>query len=336
MAEENKEQTAVAVIPKSYPLQTVLAILKDAGPGLVQLYAREIIEREVAVARFELNSRVAMAFSASGLFGDIQQVAQAITKIELGMSWGMSAADAMQHIYFVNGRPGVQNEYLGSKMRDAGMSWEIERHRDEAGQSIGCTLWPSRLQTDGSYKPIMDRQNGKPVEASISFMRADAERAGLLKKDTWKNFGEDMYYWRCIARLRRQYATNILCGAMTKDEVDEVPRQHGSAPGWATRATTAAISGAIEQRQSADVVLDAVPDESVRNTDNETPKPLWIDRNDMNTWLKAQKERIGDEKVFEIYHRYPGVHIASLRPEDPKALLIHAEVMAEPDKAKEQ
>lgn len=215
------------------PLNELLATIRDTD--LVNAYGREIIESQLAVNRFDQDWRLARVFAESGLFADAQQLNQAMTKIQLGRSWNMDAADAMQHIYFVNGKPAVQNEYLGAKMRDAGLDWDVEWHTKD-GICEGCTLWPKRLTADG-LKPIQEvigrNSDGslKYGPASVSFTKADADRVKvkedgkwipLSEKSTYKSFPGDMYFWRAIARLRRRYATNILSGVFTRDEAEEV------------------------------------------------------------------------------------------------------------------
>ncbi len=326
MPEDNKltEAPQQAVAVQRAPLREMLSLLKDAGPSFVEAYARDIIEREVAQARFDHNWRIARVFADSGLFTDSQAVSQAMTKIQLGESWNMPAADAMQHVYFVKGRPAVQNEYLAAKMRDAGLDWEIEWHRD-GEQCTGCTLWPSRLQTDGSWKPIMDREKGQMVPAHVTFTRPDAERAGLLKNDTYKNYADDMYFWRCIARLRRRYATNVLCGVMTRDEAQEIPENVNHADS-ATRENTAGLAEKLHAARQLTAASELTP--------NPTPVqsagavlPVWTDRNAMNAWLRMQRTRIGEAKCNEIFRQHD-VLIASLRPDDPRAALIHADILA--------
>ena len=165
-------QTQVAPIPR-VPLNDMLALVRDTE--LIATYGREIIESQLAINRFDQDWRLARVFAESGLFADAAQVNQAMTKVQLGRSWKMDAADAMQHIYFVNGKPAVQNEYLGAKMRDSGLTWDIEWHR-EKDICTGVTLWPKRLGVTGTFEPIMERSQGREIPASVSFTKADADR----------------------------------------------------------------------------------------------------------------------------------------------------------------
>lgn len=221
-------QPSVQPAPR-VPLNEMLALVRDTE--LVATYGREIIESQLAINRFDQDWRLARVFAESGLFADAQQLNQAMTKIQLGRSWNMDAADAMRFIYFVKGKPSVENEYMAAKMRDSGLNWEIEWHRNDSGLCIGCTLYPSRLQPDGSWRPIMDRKGADSVPASVSFTKTDADRIKtkedgkyipLSEKETYKSFPDDMYYWRSISRLRKRYATNVLSGSMMREEAEEL------------------------------------------------------------------------------------------------------------------
>jgi hypothetical protein len=296
----------------------MLGALKDAGPSFIEKYAGAVVDREIAVAQFDQNWRLARVFAESDLFVDVKGVAQAMTKIQLGESWNMTPADAMQHVYFVKGRPAVQNEYLAAKMRDAGLTWEIEWHRD--GQTCtGCTLWPSKLQSDGSWKPITERINGVSAPASISFTKTDAERAGLIKNDTYKVYGEDMYFWRCIARLRRRYATNILSGILMREEAEEAADVRvlpAVSPARATSAATSAVAERIRtvEAETADPVAEPLP---------------WTDRNSLNAIIREQRTRIGEALCAAIFERH-GVRPGSMLHDDPKAALVYADMLAAP------
>jgi len=318
---DNKQQeetpTQSVAISQRAPLREMLTTLKDAGPSFVELYARDIIEREVAMAKFDHNWRLARVFAESGFFSDIQQVTQAMAKIQLGESWNMVAADALQHIYFVNGKPAVQNEYLAAKMRDAGLDWDIEWKK--SGEEItGCVLWPSRLTTEG-WKPIMERENGVSVPASVSFTKADADRVSvkedgkwikLSEKSTYRAWAQDMYFWRAIARLRRRYATNILSGIMTRDEAEEIVTETPK------QITAPKIPMDITEPILPSKSARTVPSAQIPGT---TP---WKDRTEMNSCFSAEKTRLGDKLFSEIQTKHD-LMMGNLKPEDPKAVSFY-------------
>lgn len=73
---------------------------------------------------------------------------------------------------------------------------------------------------------------------------------------------------------------------------------------------------------------------SVRRGETTTPAPAavqlpWTDRNSMNALLRAQRDRIGEPQFNDIISSH-SVLLASLRPEDPKAMAMYAEMLAAP------
>jgi hypothetical protein len=200
---------------------------------LRQDYAKQIVEAELGRDAFDQDWRLAKVFALSGAFADIKgispqaAIATAMAKIQLGRSWGIVAADAMQFIYFNQGRPSVQNELIASKLQDGGWTWALEWQRDGTwgkaqGVVTGCRLWPSF-----QGKPVVDTA-GKP--ASIEFSKAEADKAVIWEKgkqmklsEKWnyQSWPEDMYYSKCIARLKRRHAPNILRGAVSQEEVED-------------------------------------------------------------------------------------------------------------------
>lgn len=211
------------------PLREILDVLKAADPSLVRQIAGQIVEREIAAALFDQDSRLATSFALSGLFDNLRGVPQdaaicrAMTFVQLGRSWGMTPGDSMQYIEFNQGKPAVRNEYLAARMRDGGLSWDFDWHRDDKGDCIGCTLLLKQRQSDGTYNDLMERVNGKETRASVTFTKADAKKVPakergnditLDQKSTYLAFADDMYYWKCIARVKRRYCTNVLSAMM--------------------------------------------------------------------------------------------------------------------------
>lgn len=179
--------------------------------------AKQILDVEVQRSQLNQDHNLATVFYNSNIFGDLkkgtpeQAIATAITKIQIGRSWRMNAGDAMQFIFFDrNGKPGVMNEYIAARLKRAGWDWKIQWLQD-GDRSTGCVLWPTF-----DSKPLADK-DGAPV--SVSFTEKEAQDAGLLSKDgAWKTYAKDMYFWKCIARLKRQYATDVLTGASLEGE----------------------------------------------------------------------------------------------------------------------
>lgn len=200
-----------------------------------------LIDMEVSRELFAQDARLARVFALSGAFADIkgtnmnQAIALAMTKIRLGRSWGISEADAMQFIYFNNGRPSVMSELLAAKLYESGMEWDIRRYMT-AGKCTGMTLFPKVRLKDGSYSYLMeidpDDPDGKRERrVQVSFTKQDADNAKIWEKGkqiplsqkwNYESWAEDMYFARCIVRIKRRYRPGILRGAITSYEADEM------------------------------------------------------------------------------------------------------------------
>lgn len=241
-------------VPKRTNNAELLDLIIQAGENS-QGYAKQIVESELARDAFNQDQRLAKVFAVSGVFSDIkgttetQAIATAMTKIQLGRSWGVNPADAMQFIYFTNGRPAVMNELFAAKLKDAGYDWDTAFHYEKTGgkkKCIGCTLLPKRWNPETrKYEPMMaktltDSGTYQDVQLEVSFTKEDADNAMIWEKgkqiklsEKWnfQSWAEDMYFWRTLGRFRRRYAPNVLSGAVPKDEAEDyTPAPSAPAP----------------------------------------------------------------------------------------------------------
>lgn len=225
---ETPQQTEAPEKPRQRSSNAdLLALVVESG--VRENYAKQIVEAELTRDLFEMDQRLARVFAMSGAFKELDdskgdRLALAMTKIQIGRSWGIGPADAMQFIYFTNGRPAIQQELYAASMRQKGFDWDIDWQMTGT-KCTGCTLW---LKKDG--QPVLDRK-GNPV--SESFTKDDADGAMIWEKgqqirlsDKWnfKSWPKDMYFWRALSRLRKFHATDVLRGARTQEELeDEAP-----------------------------------------------------------------------------------------------------------------
>jgi hypothetical protein len=100
---------------------------------------------------------------------------------------------------------------------------------DEKGRPwkkcVSCTCWPKRWNPGTrTYVAITDR-HGDAV--SVSFGQSDADHAQiweggkqipLSQKWNFKSWAKDMYYWKCVARVKKFYAPGVLRGATIREE----------------------------------------------------------------------------------------------------------------------
>lgn len=232
-------RTGEVMLAPRPPLREMLTTLKDTGAELVATFAAEIVRREIAATIYGQDQSLARIFALSGEFVALknldrdQAINSAMTRIQLGRSWNMEPADSMQSIYFINGRPSVGTDYLAAKIYDSGVAWDIAWHRDANDVCIGCSLHLTRYNPESrKHEPIMERVNNEQRQAVVSFKKADADRAKISENGSWISLSEkwnfvswpdDMYFARCVSRVRKRYVPNVLSGTLSKDEAEDLP-----------------------------------------------------------------------------------------------------------------
>ena len=239
--------------PREFSRVTMEHLLQLPDDEHRRNWINTMMEVDMARQSYAQDRALAKDFALSGKFDDIkgssqeQSVATAMVKIQLGRSWGFGASDSIRYVYFINGKPAVEQEIVASKLRQAGWDWDSEftyedvEEKDKTGKKsvwkkcTGCTLWLKRWDySERQYKPLLDRKGN---EVSVSFTQADAEHAKvysagkvipLIEKETYQSWGESMFYWRCISKVRRFYANDVLRGAVIREQALEV--MPGDAP----------------------------------------------------------------------------------------------------------
>ena len=175
----------------------------------------EFARQKVREDAFDFQQRRAKMFAASGLFGakgdSRQAIAQAMVKIELGESLGLTPAESLQGIYLVNGVTSISSAVRASRMQRSGYSWRMLWHENKEGACVGVTLY---LYYQG--KPLKEfRRVGdalEEVQASVSFLEADAKHIDNFSKpgSAWKKSVRNMYFARAISNAQQFYAPGCL------------------------------------------------------------------------------------------------------------------------------
>jgi hypothetical protein len=202
-----------------------------------------LVQAETARMIYAQDRQFAMDAYASGQFDDLKKLspqqgyALALMKLQIGRDWGLTRADSVKSVYFVGGRPSLENELVASRLFDAGIAWDFEdtneivQHKNKPWKRcIGVTLWLRVWNVEKKkWEAKLDR-NGEPV--SVSFTEADADHAEiyegsskkkLSEKWNYQSWGRDMYYWRAVARVKRYHAPNVLRGGVIHVEAQDMP-----------------------------------------------------------------------------------------------------------------
>lgn len=138
--------------------------------------------------------------------------------IKLLFCWenGLPLTAANNGLYIVNGKIAAQTNIIAAQLR---------RHPDYDYEVVEVT-------DKGATVAIL-RRNGKGEMAEIgraSFSEADAKRAGLLAKDNWKGYPDDLYFARALSRAQRRYAPDVFMQPVYTPE--ETGDNIIDAPGW--------------------------------------------------------------------------------------------------------
>lgn len=88
-----------------------------------------------------------------------------------------------------------------------------------AGHEVNVTHHDSRL-----CRMLLKRGDGRSG-GGAQWTLAEASKAGLLLKDRspWHAYGEDMLWARCLSRLARRYAPEVIAGFYVAEELDSLP-----------------------------------------------------------------------------------------------------------------
>jgi hypothetical protein len=144
---------------------------------------------------------IAQTAYESGSFGATK--GESAIKLLFCFEHGLPLSAANQGLFVVNRQIAAMGQIAASQIR---------RHPDydykvEKLDTKGCTI--------AIYR------HGE-LEGRASFTEADAERAGLLSKNVWKFYPEDMYFNRAIGRAQRRFAPDALgIPVYTAEELDE-------------------------------------------------------------------------------------------------------------------
>ena len=154
--------------------------------------------RELVVTRQELTPTVLNMFMEldqaaykSRRFG----VTEGETAIKMLFCYenGLPLSAANTGLYVVNGRMEVMGNIVASQLRQhPEYDYQVARLDDK-----GCTIRIVR--------------HGDPI-GEATFDESHAARAGLLGKDNWKAYPEDMYFNRAMSKAYKRFAPDIFSG----------------------------------------------------------------------------------------------------------------------------
>jgi hypothetical protein len=154
-------------------------------------------------------------FAESGMFKDAKTQAQAIVKIIAGQEMGMAPVEAMRGLYVYDGRVSLAATTMAARLRQSGRyDFRVIQSSEKA-----CEIEFWGLQTDFSSTDH-SRKIWEKLGRSVWTIEM-ARDAGLLGKDVWQKYPEDMLYSRAMSRGVKKYCPDIFGGPVYSPEESE-------------------------------------------------------------------------------------------------------------------
>lgn len=144
--------------------------------------------------------RMATAVAKSGLFG-VRTSEQAMALMLIAQAEGLHPAIAARDYHVINGRPALKADAMLARFQTAG----------------GAVKWTK--YTDEVVSATISHPQGGSVE--IEWTLKMAERAGLTKNPTWRQYPRQMLRARVISEGIRTVFPGVVVGTYTPEEVQD-------------------------------------------------------------------------------------------------------------------
>jgi hypothetical protein len=128
--------------------------------------------------------------------------------LQMGAELGLSPMQSIKNIAVVNNSPSVWGDALIALVR-----------RSPVCKSIGEPVYTGSGETR-MCSITAERTNGDKQTSTFGY--ADAKRAGLLSKDTYKSYPDRMYKHRAFGVIADDLFADVLCGIDTVEEMQDL------------------------------------------------------------------------------------------------------------------
>lgn len=170
-------------------------------------------EASLEKARWELDRMKAHDYFKSGMFPNLKSVYGAITVIAYGKELKIKDVTAMQSMAIISGKVCIASQAMLYLFQKNGGTIKIVK-KDKAGSQVkfskkGHEPWTeSFTMEDAKRIEVYDKSVGGNVP--------------LADRNTYKNYPEEMCYWRCISKGIRACDPGCIAGLYTPEEMQDV------------------------------------------------------------------------------------------------------------------
>ena len=197
--------------------------------------------------------QMAVSVANSGLFG-VKNADQAMALMLIAQAEGMHPAIAARDYHIINGRATLKADAMLARFHSAG----------------GSVQW--KTYTDEAVVAVLSHPQGGSVEVEWTFRMA--EKAGLTRNATWKQYPRQMLRARVISEGIRTVFPGVAVGTYTPEEAEDFdakpavrqvfdakPAEAAPAPSAEIASVIAAIRAAktLEELEVAKQLVRAIP-----------------------------------------------------------------------------
>jgi hypothetical protein len=189
------------------PAKTALAASRSPNGAPNQITTAH--NGQLVLASIDDHWRYAQMVVSSGLAPkSFSRPEQVLIAVQMGAEIGLTPMQSLANIAVINGRAALWGDALIALVRRSSLCKSLGQPRYEGqGESRVCIV-----------KAV--RSNGDTAEGRFGY--ADAKRAGLLTRDTYKSYADRMYWRRAVGHVVHELFPDLLMGLAVAEDIQDV------------------------------------------------------------------------------------------------------------------
>lgn len=219
-------------------------------------------------ASLEQLTSYAEVFKRSGLFQDLESVAQCIVKVQAGAELGISPFASVNGLHIIKGKVTLSAGLISTLIKRSGKyNYRVTEHTTEV-----CTA--------------TFFENGEVCGIS-SFTIEDAKAAGLLANPMWNKYRRNMLFSRMVSNGGKWYCADIFGGPVyTPDEIDNTLQLNEDGEIITAKFTPVPVVQAAAVNQDDCTITQVQFDKICKRRDEALlPRP---DPHEMSEWTQGE------------------------------------------------
>lgn len=135
---------------------------------------------------------------------------QATYIIALGRDFGLNAAQSLQALDLISGRPAMRATYKALFLRQAGYSWKVLKHDDTISKYR--FYFKGEVITDADDKPLDIEFTIEEANKAgyVENARGKGDKDGKPKPGNYDKFPKNMLFARMISNFQRWHAPDVI------------------------------------------------------------------------------------------------------------------------------